>query len=196
MTDTPATPDPEALAGPDVVAPAEPSPFPWWLVLLLGGTSVLFGTAVLANPGGSLRALSVLVGLWLLVSGIVRVVVAFVPGRGLGRQILSGLVGLLFVVAGVACLRDLVKALGLLALMVALGWLFSGLTAIVMSVEAQGLPRFLLVAIGAFAMVLGFILLVSPGASLAAVVLLTGISAVLVGGVEVVGAFVLRRTRR
>jgi uncharacterized membrane protein HdeD (DUF308 family) len=68
------------------------SPFPWWTSLLLGVFSVIFGIVVLAWPGLSLRVMAALVGVWLLLAGLFRIVGAFLPGgRGLARSVLSGL---------------------------------------------------------------------------------------------------------
>ncbi|OLE28613.1 MAG: hypothetical protein AUG44_07040 [Actinobacteria bacterium 13_1_20CM_3_71_11] len=177
-------------------APAWPAPVvqnPWWTGLILGIVTVLFGVVVLAWPEVTLRVLAVLVGLWLLLGGIARIIGAFLPRGSLGRQVLSGIVGVLLVAAGMACLRNLVNALALLAFLVALGWMFSGLAETVMGLQAEGATRALLLVVGVLSILAGFVFLVMPGLSLATLVLLTGISAVVLGIGELVLAFRLRR---
>lgn len=85
MTETPTshTLDPAPVwnsTAPPAVVSREDT-FPWWLVLVLGITSFLFGITVLAWPSGSLRLMAVLVGCWLLIEGITRVIGAFLSGR-------------------------------------------------------------------------------------------------------------------
>jgi uncharacterized membrane protein HdeD (DUF308 family) len=167
--------------------------FPWWMVLFLGVISTVFGIAVLVWPGVSLRVLAVLVGVWLLLAGILRIVGAFLPGRGLGRQVLSGIVGVIILIAGTACLRNLVNALAVLALMVALTWLFSGLAETVMAFQATGATRTWLLVTGVLSLLVGLVFLFTPGLSLAALVLMTGISAIVTGVAELVLAFQLRK---
>jgi len=166
--------------------------FPWWLILSLGIVSVLLGITVLVWPGPSLGVMAVLVGCWLLLSGIARIVGAFLPG-GVGQRVLSAVVGVVLVIAGMICLRNLVTGLAVLALMVAFTWLFGGLAAMVMGFQASGGTRVALIALGTLSALLGLVFLFVPGLSLAGLILLTGISALVVGAGEVVVAFQVRR---
>jgi Short repeat of unknown function (DUF308) len=67
------------------------------------------GIAVLAWPRETLRTLGVLIGIWLTVAGAACVLGAFVSKRGIGRQVLSGTVGVVLLIGGVACLRNVAK---------------------------------------------------------------------------------------
>jgi uncharacterized membrane protein HdeD (DUF308 family) len=174
------------------VVERESALFPWWLNLTLGIVSVVLGVAVLVWPRLSLGVMAVLVGCWLLLSGFVRIIGAFLPG-GVGQRVLSAVVGVVLVIAGMICLRSLVTGLAVLALMVAFTWLFGGLTALVMGFQASGGTRVALIVLGALSALLGLVFLFVPGLSLAGLILLTGISAVVVGAGEVVVAFQIRR---
>lgn len=196
MTETPITQGSDAIPDWDrtATAPAvRENLSPWWLLLVLGITSILFGVAVLVWPDVTLRVMAVLVGLWLLLAGIARVVGAFVSGRGVGAQVLSGLIGLLLIVGGVACLRNLVTGLLMLATIVAFMWLFSGLSELVLAFTATGSSRTWLLLLGAVSTLIGFAFLVWPGLSLTALVVMTGIGALIIGAAEVVFAFRARR---
>jgi uncharacterized membrane protein HdeD (DUF308 family) len=168
----------------------------WWLLLILGLTALAAGVAMLVWPGVTARVMAVLLGIWLLVAGIARVLSAFWSGRGVGAQVLSGIVGLLLIAAGVACLRDLVKGLALLATIVALLWLFSGLSELVLAFAAQGATRVWMLVVGIASLLVGVAFLVWPKLSLGALVLITSISALVVGATEVVLAFQVRSARR
>jgi uncharacterized membrane protein HdeD (DUF308 family) len=191
MTDIPTAPTSTGWVAP--VAREQESLFPWWTLLLLGAVSVLFGIAVLVWPGATLKVLAVLVGIWLLLAGTLRIVGAFLPGRGVGRQVLSGIVGVIVFIGGVVCLRNLVTALAVLALIVSLSWLFSGLSATLMAFQATGATRAGLLIVGILSIIVGLVFLFVPGLTLAAVVLLVGISAIVIGAGELVLAFQLRK---
>ena len=49
----------------------------WWLLLLLGLAEVPLGVLALADPGGTLAALITVGGIWAIVIGTMRVVLAF-----------------------------------------------------------------------------------------------------------------------
>jgi uncharacterized membrane protein HdeD (DUF308 family) len=167
--------------------------FPWWTLLLLGAVSLLFGIAVLVWPGATLKVLAVLVGIWLLLAGTLRIIGAFLPGRGVGRQVLSGIVGVILFVGGVVCLRNLVNALAVIVVLVSLTWLFSGLSATLLAFQATGGTRAGLLILGILSIIAGLVFLFVPGLTLTFVVLMTGITAIVIGAGEVVVAFQLRK---
>jgi uncharacterized membrane protein HdeD (DUF308 family) len=163
------------------------------LLLVLGVASVVFGIVVLVWPQATARVLAVLVGLWLLVLGATRVIGAFVSRRGLGREILSGIVGVILLIAGVACLRDVAKGVLVLAFLVALAWIFGGLAELVIAVQAGGAVRGWLTVLAVVSIALGLVFIVYPKLSLGFLVLMMGVSALVVGVGEIVFAFKLRR---
>ena len=167
--------------------------FPWWSLLLLGALTLLLGIVVLAWPGSTLHVLGVIVGIWMLVAGVMRIVNAFVRGQGVGRQVLSGIVGVVLVLGGLACLRDIATSLVALALIVALSWMLSGIAEIVMAVDASGSSRIWSLVLGVVSAGLGLIFLFFPGLSLAALVLTTGIGLIATGAVQIVLGITMRR---
>jgi uncharacterized membrane protein HdeD (DUF308 family) len=169
------------------------SPTAWWVPMTLGSLSIMVGVVMFVWPDATLRVVAVLVGLWVLLAGIARILGAFLPGRGVGRQVLSGIVGVLLVIAGVACLRDLVKALALLAVIIALAWMFGGLAWIVLAAQTTGATRGLLLAVGILSIGVGVLVVALPELSLTALVYLTAATAIVVGAGELGVAFQLRR---
>jgi Short repeat of unknown function (DUF308) len=67
----------------------------FWLVFVLGVATMIFGIVVLAWPDATVKVLAVFVGIWFMAMGFARIVGAFVVRRGLGRALLSGIVGIL-----------------------------------------------------------------------------------------------------
>src|SRR4029453_2028927 len=173
----PTAPNPDA--GPVWDRAATPvereQPFPWWLLAILGVISILFGVAMLVWPDITLRVVGFFVGLWLLIAGIARVIGAFVSGRGVGAQILSGIIGVLLILGGVACLRNLVTSLAVLATIIALTWLFSGLSELVIGLAVRGPTRGWLILLGVVSTLIGIAFVVWPGLSLATLVFMLSI---------------------
>jgi uncharacterized membrane protein HdeD (DUF308 family) len=166
---------------------------PFWQTLALGVLSILFGVALLVWPDVTVRVLGVLVGIWLLLVGVGRIFGAFVSWRGLGWQVLSGIVGVVFVAGGVACLRDVTKGVTVLAFLIALAWIFIGLAELVAAAAASGTARVWLTVLALAAIVIGFVFLLWPAPSLTVVVVLAGITSLLIGIGEVAFAVQLRR---
>jgi uncharacterized membrane protein HdeD (DUF308 family) len=171
---------------------------PWWLPLTVGVLSVVFGLVVWIWPGISLLTFAVLVGLWLLVIGVSRLAGAFVhrPDRTTGQQVLSGVVGVLYVIGGVVCLRHIAVGLVLIAALVALQWLLTGVADIALGMDNQGPDRVWLIVGGVLALVLGIVFLSMPALSLSFFVVFTAISALVLGVVQIVVAVRLRSARR
>jgi uncharacterized membrane protein HdeD (DUF308 family) len=72
-------------------------------------------------------------------------------------------------------------------------WLFTGLSELVLAFTATGSSRAWLLLLGAVSTLIGFAFLVWPGLSLTALVVMTGIGALIIGAAEVVFAFRARR---
>jgi uncharacterized membrane protein HdeD (DUF308 family) len=181
-------------AWPEAAADLRSQPFPWWMALVSGLSGVLLGGAVLFWPEASLRVMAALTGVWLLVVGLARIIGAFLPGAGsVGWHVLSGVVGVVILVAGLICLRDLAARLAVLALFFAVTWILSGITEVAAGLHRTGGARVGLLALGVVSLLAGVVFLVVPNLSLAALVLLTGISSLIVGLAEVALALFLRR---
>jgi uncharacterized membrane protein HdeD (DUF308 family) len=183
----------ETREWPGVVAEVRSQPFPWWTVLITGLFGIAFGIAVLVWPDITLRIMAALAGVWLFVAGAARIVGAFLPSGSIVRNVLSGIVGIIVLIAGVICLRNVVTRLALLALLFAITWILSGLTAVLVGTQRRGPERITMIVLGVLTLIAGGVLLFAPGLSLATLVFLTGFSSVVVGAGEVALAFVIRR---
>jgi uncharacterized membrane protein HdeD (DUF308 family) len=102
-----------------------------------------------------LRTLGILVGIWFLVAGAARVVGAFVTKRRIGRQVVSGVVGVVFLIGGLACLRNVAKGVLVLAFILALTWLLSGMAEFVIAFHATGTTRTWLIILAIASIAIG-----------------------------------------
>src|SRR3954452_6729029 len=76
--------------------------YPWWLVLLEGIFAALFGFLLLIAPGSTLVFLVQVLGFYLLIDGILRVVSIFIDHSLWGLKLALGILGL---IAGIVVLQ-------------------------------------------------------------------------------------------
>src|SRR4051794_16722019 len=144
------------VRGPDATSPwpriveeVGPSPVPWWSLLIPGIFAIILGVAVLVWPDVTLRIMAALVGVWLFVAGLARIIAAFLPtGRSVAGHILSGIVGFIVLVGGLICLRNLVSRLAVLALIFATTWILTGLAEIIGALATRSAARTGLLIVG------------------------------------------------
>ncbi|MEV4701750.1 DUF308 domain-containing protein [Actinoplanes sp. NPDC049316] len=194
MSETYSDVDAGAMAAqPGFAAELRSVPVPWGTLLASGIFGVVFGAAVLIWPDVSLRVMAALAGVWLFAAGIARIIGAFLPGRAsIAHHLLSGIVGVVVLIAGLICLRDLVSRLTVLALLFATTWLLSGIAEVVLGLQRTGAARWGLICVGLLSMAVGAVFVLMPEVSLTTLVLLTGMSSLIVGLSEVVLALFLR----
>ncbi|MFD7880020.1 HdeD family acid-resistance protein [Streptomyces sp. NPDC059766] len=193
----PAGPEqPPAGRGP--VAPDDPARMlgvvgsSWHWALATALATLLPGILILVWPDETLHILAVIIGVYLLLAGFFRFVMAFGP-EGQGERITRLLLAVLFVLAGVLCLRNPLQTIAALSLIVGVTWLVSGMVTVYMGVAAKGLPhRGVLFGVGALGVVAGIVVLALPTESAVVLTRLLGLWLVLLGLLEVAVAFALR----
>ncbi len=171
----------------------------WWRrVALLGGVvSVTLGLILMIWPDATLYVVAVLIGLWLILAGAVRIVqAAFIPeSRGAGGRVLEAIVGVVFIVVGVLCMKNLTTSLTLLALVIGIAWLFGGVVEIFSAVSPamHGWGRIGGIALGVIAIAAAVTILVWPEPSLRVVVWVTGLWLLVLGLVQLFLAWRARK---
>jgi uncharacterized membrane protein HdeD (DUF308 family) len=163
----------------------------WWLFLVTGALWVLVSFVVLALDPGSVRAVSYLVAFVVILAGINEIAaIGFVDSWKWAH----GLLGALFIVAGVAALFSPFQTFGILALLI--GWylLFKGLGSVVLSLMARHETHLwgLVLASGIIEMLIGLWAIGSPVRSAWLLVLWVGLAALFRGMTEIFLAFRLR----
>jgi uncharacterized membrane protein HdeD (DUF308 family) len=166
----------------------------WWVFLLTGIAWVLIAFMVLAFKPTTPATIGYLTGFVLIAAGVNEFVTI---GFADGWKWLHGVLGVLFVVAGIMALSSPFQTFGVLALLI--GWylLFKGTFDIIISiVERDVLPLWgLALASGIIELALAMWALGYPGRSAWLLVLWIGITALMRGITEIVMAFKLRGVR-
>ncbi|MFJ4468297.1 HdeD family acid-resistance protein [Streptomyces sp. NPDC089424] len=202
MTDSP---DPGPRPGRHAEAPFAPGGDPADLLGSLGGSwtwllgsalvTLVPGVVLLVWPDGTLHVLAVVVGLYLLVAGCFRFVAVFAQQHG--ERLPGLLLAVLYVLAGVLCLRNPLQTIAALSLIVGIVWLVTGMLTAYAALAVKALPhRGVLFGAGALGVVAGVVVLALPTESAVALTRLLGLWLVLLGLVEVAVAFAWRAALR
>lgn len=166
----------------------------WVPLIVIGVLVAACGGLLLAAPGATVTMLTVVVALWLVVTGIGRL------GLGLamavwptGRRALTALTGALLTVAGVAALVDISGSKTILGWAIGIGLLIgaAGDAAVLFSGRAQR-SRTALVVLALAQLVLAVVFLLEPAAGLAGIAIALGATLVAVGVLAVIGGLVVR----
>jgi uncharacterized membrane protein HdeD (DUF308 family) len=163
---------------------------PWWLVLLEGIVAALFGLLLLFAPGATLLFLVQVVGLYLFIAGLFRIIGIFVDSSLWGLKLAAGV---LCILAGILVLRHPMWS-GVLVptvLVFYIGFLsiFQGGIGIFLAFRGGGWG---IGVVGALGILFGLILVSNPIIGVATLPLALGIF-MLAGGVVAVGqAFRMR----
>ncbi|MCV2395664.1 DUF308 domain-containing protein [Actinotalea sp. M2MS4P-6] len=166
-----------------------------WLPLIVVGVLVAgTGGLVLAAPDATVTLLTVVLALWLLITGIARL------GLGLAmsvwtarRRALTVLTGAALAVAGIAALANVSGSTSVLGWAIGIGLLIgaAGDAAVLVSGRTQR-SRGALVVLALAQLVLGVVFLLEPAAGLAGIAVVLGAALLAIGVIAVVGGFVVR----
>jgi len=168
----------------------------WTWILGSAVVTLVPGILILVWPDESLHVLAVLIGLYLLVIGVFRFVSVF-SLREHGERLPGLLLAVLFVLAGVLCLRNPLQTITALSLIVGVVWLVSGMLTAYTALAAKDLPhRGFVFGAAVLGIVAGIVVLALPTESARALTRLLGLWMVLLGVAEVALAFAWRAALR
>lgn len=157
---------------------------------------MILGVFILGWPGKSLTVVAVLFGVYLLVSGVAQVIFAFTLPVTAGARILLFLSGAASVILAVLAFRkfDYGYAYLLLAIWIAVGFIFRGVASAASAISDPALPgRGWAIFFGVISFIAGVVVLAWPFDSLVTLTLVVGSWLVVIGVFEVVEAFVIRK---
>ena len=165
---------------------------------VVGAVAVLAGLALLLMPGKTMRVVAVVLGIYFVVSGVMRAIGAliepFLPG---GWRVLDLLLGTLLVIGGVVIMKDTAFSSEALALVVTItvgiGWIIEGILTLA---ESWALPHSgWAVASAILSILAGVIVLVSPVQSTVWLVMFAACALIVLGVVSCVRSFTFGRKR-
>ncbi|MEV1065246.1 DUF308 domain-containing protein [Streptomyces sp. NPDC050263] len=171
----------------------------WTWILGSAVVTLVPGILVLVWPEETLHVLAVLIGLYLLVTGLFRFVSLFAlfAREDHGGRVTGLLLAVLYVLAGVLCLRNPLQTIAALSLIVGVLWLVSGILTLYTAIAARDLPhRGFVLAVAVLGIVAGIVVLALPTESARALTRLLGLWLVLLGLGEAAVALAWRAALR
>jgi uncharacterized membrane protein HdeD (DUF308 family) len=159
----------------------------WYLLLAEGVIGVGVGVLVLAYPDPSLNALSVILGIYLLVGGVLGIVQTV---SDTDRGPTGILLGILALIAGVVVIRHPSQSLVAVALAIGLWFMVAGALDLARAITG---PRRLAALIRGVALIaIAAWILGSPHITVTTLAVLAGIALCIQGAVQIAEAFILR----
>jgi uncharacterized membrane protein HdeD (DUF308 family) len=168
----------------------------WKWKLVAGLLTVVLGGMMLAWPGPTILVASTLFGVFLLLTGFTELFLAFTLPRSGGNRVLLFITGALSLILAVLSFRHFGDgyAVLLLSLWIGIGFIFQGVSEVAISIGEKNLPgRGWYSVLGIISVIAGFVVLVWPFDSIVVLALVTGVWLVVMGVVQVVQAFQIRK---
>ncbi len=167
----------------------------WTSAILSGLLAVIIGVVILNWPEPSVAAAAVFFGVYLVVSGLALVFLAFsLPVSG-GSRFLCFLGGVASITLGILAFRHFGEgyAVLLLAIWIATGFIFRGVS---VTASAIGDPRFpgrgWAICFGLLSLIAGFVVLAYPFDSIVTLALVVGVWLIILGIAEIVSGIGMR----
>lgn len=161
----------------------------WWLLLLTGIVSLVFGALILAIDW-SVSSLAAFVGALFIIQGAAFLITRPLDGGTRSTNVVAGLLG---IAAGIALLVWPDRGLYVLAVFIGIWIVVSGLLHIVGAFVNRHAPHWWLVLVlGLVEVPIGIWAMRRPGLTLAVIITLTGIWAIVTGIWQCVMAFEVR----
>lgn len=167
----------------------------WGWVFFFGIVTLVLGVLVALRPESSIYFFAFVLGVWLFISGLFRVVVAIADDDDTGgMRWLVAILGVLSVIIGILFLRHTDETLTSLAFLIGLFWVVGGMIEFFTaygdrSMDARGFR----VVMGLLAIAAGVVTLVWPGITLVVLAVVIGAWLAIYGLLEIAVSFQLRR---
>ncbi|RRR48260.1 HdeD family acid-resistance protein [Mycolicibacter terrae] len=178
-------------------------PHLWKSTLVSGVLALALGVLILVWPGRTILAAAVLFGIYLVITGVAQLIFAFsLPIVSAGGRVLLFLSGTASVILAVLCFRHFnadeeALAVLLLAIWIAVGFIFRGVATTVAAISDPALPgRGWQIVMGVVSLLAGLVTLAAPFTSLWILALVVGSWLIVIGIVEIITALRVRAASR
>jgi len=169
----------------------------WGVLLFLGLLSIAIGIIIMVWPGKTVVVVAVILAIWLVVSGIFEIIRGFGHGLSGGMRALLFIGGVLSLILGLFAFRGFVTedspidAVWLLALFVAINFIFSGVGQLFQAGEYKE-GRGWNIFGGIVSLLLGIIIIVTP-ADIVLLAWIFGIFVIVSGLMLVISSFRVKK---
>jgi uncharacterized membrane protein HdeD (DUF308 family) len=178
---------------------SEHAPFQrlWTSVVVSGFAAAILGVVMLIWPRPSIIVAAVLFGVYLAVSGIALVLMAFgLPVLSGGGRFLNFITGTASIILAVLAFRHFDEgqyAILLLAIWIAIGFILHGMSTTALAISDRQFPgRGWAIFFGIISIIAGVVVLAYPFDALRTLVLVAGIWLIILGVMEIVSGFGMR----
>jgi uncharacterized membrane protein HdeD (DUF308 family) len=167
----------------------------WGWVLFFGIATLILGLLIVIHPKDTVYAFAIVLGIWLFVVGLFRIVTAIAePDDTGGHRWLTAALGLFAVIVGVLFLRHTEQTVTTLAFLIGLFWLIGGIIEFFTAYSDHGSDtRGFRIVMGILGFAAGLITLVWPHVTLAVIVWIMGIWLIIYALFEIVLSMQLRK---
>jgi uncharacterized membrane protein HdeD (DUF308 family) len=168
----------------------------WKAKLVSGVLTIVLGAVVLVWPGPSILVASTMFGVYLLMSGFAELFLAFTLPRSAATRVLLFLTGAMSLVLAILSFRHFGDAYAvlLLSLWIGIGFIFLGVSENAVALSERELPgRGWYIVLGIMSVIAGAIVLVWPFDSIVVLTIVSGVSLVVLGLIQIVQGFQIRR---
>lgn len=162
----------------------------WQASLFVGLITLALGIVVTLHPSTSINVIAVLLGVLLVVAGVFHLIRAL--DRDARNRAWAAVVGLAFIVLGVVLIRHLHVTRALIALLIGLIWIVQGVAELLTATDRDRPGRAWSAVFGAVSLAAGIVVIAVPTGSLTALAVLLGIWFIVIGCLQVIGAFYVR----
>ncbi len=183
----------------DMTNSTPPSMLPhlWKSAIISGVLAIALGVAVLVWTGTSITLAAILFGVALLVTGFEQLFFAFSLRTSTGVRVLLLLSGAAALVLAVIALAQFYDAWRLLAIWIAVGFIFRGVSTTISAISDPTLPgRFWNIVSGVISLLAGVVIMAAPYSSLQILAYFVGFSLIILGVFEVVAGFAVRKATK
>ncbi len=159
----------------------------WGWVLFFGIVTLILGIVVVIEPRNTVYAFAVVVGIWLFVAGLFRIVEAIAASHESGGdRWLMVLLGLFSVFIGILFLRRTEETVTTLAFLLGLFWVIGGIAEFFHAyIDVGGPARGWRLATGVLAFLAGIAALVVPNLTLDTLAVIIGVWLIVYGVLEI-----------
>jgi uncharacterized membrane protein HdeD (DUF308 family) len=149
--------------------------------------TLILGVLVVIKPRDTIYAFAILLGIWLFVAGLFRIVMAIADHEDTnGTRWLMAVLGLLSVIIGILFLRHTDETVTTLAFLIGLFWVVGGIIEFFNAYSDHGSPaRGFRIVMGILAFAAGIVTLVWPHLTLNVLAVIMGIWLILYGVLEI-----------
>lgn len=169
-------------------------PHLWKATLASGVLALVLGGLVFWRPVAAIFVTAIFFGAYLLITGISQVALAFSVRNSVAGRVLLFISGAAALALAVLCFLSIEDSIDLLAIWIGVGFIFRGVATAMSAISDPTMPgRVWEIVVGVISLIAGIVMFTAPLQSLLVLTQVTGIMLVVIGVIEIVTAFGIRK---